>query len=95
MFQLLLDFKLSAIKNNKVPDALVNFWPECRNKLRTVFAVQAKYAVTSAWDEEVEDLLIFLKVFYVSKAKKKPKTFKDVIDKLIVFKVVSYIQSKI
>lgn len=87
--QLLFDFEQHLISKKLDANALTSFWAQARHKLRTVFATQPKYAVTSMWDEEVEDLLIFLKVFYVL-AKKKQKPFKDVIDKLIIFKVVSF-----
>lgn len=75
-------------------NALINFWERCCDKLRSVIGVQPKYAVATTWDKEIEDILVFAKMFYVGKTSKgKEKPFNDLVDRLIaVFKVVSCVK---
>lgn len=71
-------------------NAFLNLWPDVSERLREISKEQEKYTVVSKWSDEWNDFFILMKMV-PSKPKKNPRAmnFKDLVEKLIVFRVVS------
>lgn len=72
-----------------IANAFLNLWPAISERLRDISKEQEKYTVVSKWPDEWNDFFILMKMV-PSKPKKNPRAlhFTDLVEKLIVFRVV-------
>lgn len=84
--QLALDFEqmFQSIDSN----AFKTLWPGYAARLREISATRPDYTIGTNWSEQVEDVLLLLKIF-PAKPNKRTINFHNLSEKLIVFSVVS------
>lgn len=89
MFQLLLDYD-EEYKLLGASGVFVEMWPRYASELRKFCNTKFKCEKHTEWAEDIENILLLMKALPLSSSSRVKQPFKDMIQKVIIYKVVRF-----